>query len=73
MDNKYLQRQARGHPARCCIQCTYVLVLRVAEPPSPKGKLQWVVCPPHPSEATPEIHDVWAYRLEAASPSKTIK
>jgi hypothetical protein len=39
----------------------HVLVLRVVKPPSLKGKLQWVSSPPHPSEATPEVRDVWAY------------
>jgi hypothetical protein len=50
-----------------------MLELRVVERPSPKGKLQWVADPPHLSEATPEVCNVWAYPLEAASPSKQTK
>jgi hypothetical protein len=52
--------------ARACVACG-------GGHPAPKGKLQWVAGPPHPSEATPEVRDVWAYRLEAPSPSKPIK
>jgi hypothetical protein len=51
----------------------HMLVLRVVERPSPKGKLQWVVGLPDPSETTLEVRDVWAYPLEAASPSKPTK
>jgi hypothetical protein len=73
MNNKYLQRKGRGYPARCCTQCTHVPVLHVPERPSPKGKLQWVTGPPHPSESTLEVRGVWAYPLEAASPPKPTK
>jgi hypothetical protein len=52
--------------ARACVACG-------GGHPAPKGKLQWVAGPPHPFEATPEVRDVWAYRLEAPSPSKPIK
>jgi hypothetical protein len=73
MVNKYLQRKASKHPPCSYTQCTHVLVLRAPEPPSPKGKLHWGVGPPHPSQATHGIRDVWAYRLEAASLAKRTK
>jgi hypothetical protein len=48
----------------------HMFVLRVAEQPSPKGKLQWATCLPNLSETTLEVRKVWAYPLEVASPSK---
>jgi hypothetical protein len=73
MNNEYLQRKGQGYLARCCTQCTHMTVLCVPERPSPKGKLQWVIGPPHPSEFTPEVCGVWAYPLEVALPSKPTK
>jgi hypothetical protein len=51
----------------------HVLVLRVVWRPRPKGKLKWVAGLPDLSETTPEVRDIWAYPLEAASPSKPTK
>jgi hypothetical protein len=61
MNYKYLQKKAPMHPAHYYTQCTHVLLLRVPEPPSPKGKLQWGAGPPAPSEAMHGKYDIWAY------------
>jgi hypothetical protein len=48
-------------------------MLHVPEQNSPNGTLQWVTGASHPPESTLEVRGIWAYPLEAASPSKPIK